>query len=68
MWLKNLDEIAKYLPIDELFHDVQVIGDAIYVDGEHQNPYMGGSLECIGIIDRALTDEEVLTLFRKEAE
>ncbi len=62
MWLKSIDEITKYLPKDGLFHDVHIIGDNIYVDGEHQNPYLRGSIKGMIIKDRALTAKEIKQL------
>lgn len=65
MWLKNINEIAKYIPKDELIHDIQIIGNAIYVDGNHQNPPLQGCIEDFDIINRALTEKEILKKYNK---
>ena len=33
MWLKNIDEIKKYIPNDGKLNDIQILNNEIYVNG-----------------------------------
>ena len=62
MWLKSLDEIKKYIPNDRLLHDIQIIGEFIYVDGDCQNPYVEnfkGEMKDIEFHKYVMTAEEI---------
>ena len=62
MRLKSLDEIKKYMPEDGLCHDIQIIGEFIYVDGDCQNPYaefLEGEIKDVKFQTHTITAEEI---------
>ena len=58
MWLKNIDEISKYIPNDNKWKDVQILNSALYVDGELVN-LSKGTVTDFKVLNYALTDEEI---------
>ena len=58
MWLKNIDEISKYIPNDNKWKDVQILNSALYVDGELVN-LNKGTVTDFKVLNYALTDEEI---------
>ena len=65
MWLKNFDDLAQYIPQDGKLHNVQIVNDAIYVDGELKN-----SKSCyitdVHFYDRALSAKDIEKIYKKD--
>ena len=60
MWIKTYNDITKYIPEDNKFHDVQIINDAIYVDGKLKSA--PSFFSEIKILSKVLSDKEIETL------
>ena len=62
MWLKSLNVIKNYVPDDGIYHNIQIIGEFIYVDGNCQNPYVKvfeGEIKDGEFHEYAMTAEEI---------
>lgn len=63
MFLK-FDEIAGYIPNDNKYHDVQIINDNIYIDGNLKNSnHLDGAFENVCWFSGVFTDSEVIKLY-----
>lgn len=60
MWLKSND-LDKYIPNDGNYHDIRIIDDFIWVDGELKNVF-AGYLTDFKIFNRALNRKEIKNL------
>lgn len=64
MWVKNLDEIAKLIPRDDKYHNIQIMNNTVYIDG--QEVMTTNAISKVRIFDRALTKDEIIQLFNME--
>lgn len=78
MWIK-LDVIRKFIPDDDKYHDIQIVNNKLFVDGEIKDPSQDYSAisfnfdnitvsfdgNKINLFDRALNEKEVKKLYKK---
>jgi len=64
MWIKEHAEITQHIPEDGKWHDVQVMNNLIWVDGELKNPPTSdfNLFDDFRIFDRPLTQKEIKLL------
>ena len=69
MWIKNINGIGKYIPKDGNFHNIQIMNDFLYIDGQlaYQPPYhnFNGDFGDVRMNERALTKDEIRTVYEK---
>jgi len=66
VWIRfnEINEIRQYIPKDNKKHDIQIINNYLWVDGELKNTFRGfsGCINNLRVFKQVLTDEEITAI------